>query len=407
MNSKSFKNILFYGIAGMLVFMPIARGGVYLWSITLALLIEFTLVFLWLWRVNNKESRFERTVLDKPIFAFVLLALISFILSIYKHDSFFALLRLLGYVGTYYVVSNNFDRLMSRRLLILVIGMGAVLSIYGFLQYFGVLNHSWWGPPEFLASVYINHNHFAGYLELVIPMTAGMLFSRRQRSIGYRLAIIAALIIMAIVFIFTQSRGGWICLAISLLVMNIVLIKQGKFNKKSAILFLIIIGFIVSFVYLNRKEIPQRIATMTNAEERETESSMQTRIKIWQGTLGQIRDNPLTGVGIGAFDAGFYRYRPEGLNVRAVFAHNDYLQMAAEMGVLAPFIMLWIFIAVIGTGFTKKHLSPRLLGCAIGILSLSLHGLVDFNFHIPANMLLFSVYAALIMAASKEDNQRV
>jgi hypothetical protein len=40
---------------------------------------------------------------------------------------------------------------------------------------------------------------------------------------------------------------------------------------------------------------------------------------------------------------------------------------------------------------------------AIGVFSLVLHGLTDFNFHIPANMLLFSVYAGLIMAPAKED----
>jgi hypothetical protein len=62
-----------------------------------------------------------------------------------------------------------------------------------------------------------------------------------------------------------------------------------------------------------------------------------------------------------------------------------------------------MFISVIAAGLKKKHFNSRRLGCAIGILSLSLHGLIDFNFHIPANMLLFSVYAGLIMAPAKED----
>jgi hypothetical protein len=77
--------------------------------------------------------------------------------------------------------------------------------------------------------------------------------------------------------------------------------------------------------------------------------------------------------------------------------------MTAEMGVLAPVVMLWIFLSLIATGLKTEHFSCRRLGCVIGVLSLTLHGLTDFNFHIPANMLLFIVYAGLIMSSAKEE----
>lgn len=417
-----FKNILWYGIAAILIFMPIARGTVRVWSITPVLLVVYTLLFVWLWRIINNPGtvplgRQEKAkagtvpLLKTPIMAFAGLAILSFIFSIYKHDSFYALLRLFAYIGVYFLVVNNFDRQMLRRLLGLVILIGTGLSVYGFLQYFGELGHSWWDPKNFLAATFVNHNHFAGYLELVIPATIGMLFSKstsgtvplgRQKSAlsgtvpSYRkLFLTLALIIMMVVFIFTQSRGGWISLAVSLLVMNIVLIKRRRLGKLSLWVFLLISGIIFAFSYLNREEIPKRIETMTNVQEKET--SMPTRFKIWQGTIAIIRANPLIGTGIGVFDWGFYRYRPEGLNVRAVHAHNDYLHMAAEMGMLAPLVMVWLFALVVSRGFRKKNFSSVTLGCAIGVLSLSLHGLVDFNFHIPANMLLFSVFVGAVM----------
>lgn len=405
MNDK-YKNILFYGIVAILIFSPIARGATRIWAITPILIIIYSLLFL---RLLFRDSFISGTVPFKiqeralagtvPIIAFAVLAVISFVFSIYKHDSFFALLRLFGYIGIYYLVVNNFDRMMRRRLLGLVICIGAGLSLYGFLQYFGALNHSWWHPPEFLAATYVNHNHFAGYLELVIPLAIGMLFSRSLRSFGYRLVIVAALMLMLVVFIFTQSRGGWISLALSLLVMNIVLIKQGRLKKKSLFIFVFILGLIFSFFYFNREEVSQRIETVTDTSD----VSLQTRIKIWQTALKIVRDNPLTGTGIGTFDYSFYQYRPKGFDMRAVYADNEYLQMAAEMGILAPLIMLWIFISLIAAGLKKRHFSPRRLGCAIGVFSLTLHGITDFNFHIPANMLLFSVCAGLIMAPAKED----
>lgn len=385
----------------ILIFTPLARGTVRVWSTTPVLLIEFTLIFLWLFRLNNASGlspQFKRTKLDKPIMLFLILAVTSFVFSTYKHDSFFALVRLLSYVGIFYLVLNNFNFDMFRCIFGIVICIGTGISIYGFLQYFGILNHSWWIPKEFLASTFVNHNHFAGYLELVIPMTLGILLERKKKTLVFKLGLIASLIIMTAVFIFTQSRGGWICLGISLFIMNIFLIKERRLKKSSLLLFLLISAVVLSFVYFNREEIPARIETVTNISE----TSIQTRIKIWQGTLMMIKDNPILGTGIGTYDWAFYRYRPTGLNIRAGYAHNEYLNMAAEMGILAPFIMLWLFALVISSALKRKTFKAQKLGCAMGILSLSLHGFVDFNFHILANMLLFTLYMAFVTLESEE-----
>ncbi|NQT23036.1 MAG: O-antigen ligase family protein, partial [Candidatus Omnitrophica bacterium] len=129
------------------------------------------------------------------------------------------------------------------------------------------------------------------------------------------------------------------------------------------------------------------------------------RLKIWDGTTNLILHNPLIGTGIGTFVWALPGYRPEGLNVRARFAHNDYLHMPAEMGFLALPLMILILLRVIGTGlgYYKKEgrIDELKLGCAIGILSLSLHGFIDFNFHIPANMILVCIYAGIVMGAKE------
>lgn len=397
------KKIIWWSIASVLIFTPIARGTVKVWSIAPVLFIIYTLAFLklstTLGSVPSGEKPYNR--IRVPIITFAALAVISFAFSIYKHDSFYALLRLFAYIGVYYLIVNSFDSVMIKRLINLVIIIGAGLSIYGFLQYFAGLNHSWWIPRKFLAATYVNHNHFAGHLELVIPVAIGMLMSRDTSPLYRKLFLILTLIIMVVVFIFTQSRGAWISLAIALLVMNIALVRRGRLSKKTLFILPLLAALIFSFIYSNRDEISKRMETISTMQKGET--SIQGRFKIWQGALGMIREHPFFGVGIGDFDWGFYRYRPEGFNGRAVYAHNDYLHMATEMGILAPFIMLWIFIIAISTGLRKNSRS-LMLGCATGILSLSLHGLVDFNFHIPANMLLFTVYLAIVM--SKGETRR-
>ena len=105
-------------------------------------------------------------------------------------------MRLLTYVFVFYLVVNNFDREMSKKLAIVIITVALAMSLLGLAQYFLGLEHSWWNPPEFIAATYVNHNHFAGFLELSIPLALSLLFSKlfRSRVAKKELLLIAALV---------------------------------------------------------------------------------------------------------------------------------------------------------------------------------------------------------------------
>lgn len=401
MSNKVYKIFLWLGVAALLIFSPLVRGAVHIWSISFIVLTIGLLLFAWLWRTNNRnEYKFRRTKLDIPILFFVILAVISFIPSIYKYASFYALLVLLSYIGLFYLIVNNFDYHMMRRMIVLVIFVAGALSIYGLLQYFNILPHYWWAR-EFLASTYVNHNHFSGYLELVIPLTIGTLLKKGSATFFMKMILTVLLVAMIAAFIFAQSRGGWICLMLSLPII-VVFLRERDIAKKMIILFsFLIIVFGFSFFYITMSEVSQRLETVTGMKV--GEASLQTRFKIWQGSLDMIKENPLAGTGVGTFVWGFSRFRPLGLDTRAHFAHNDYLHVASEMGVLAPIIMVWALAIIMWTGFVKKRYYLDIFGCTIGILALALHGLIDFNFHIPANMLLCVVFVAFIMS---ETNQK-
>lgn len=390
------KNILLFGLSLLLIFAPIARGAVRIWSASIILLVETVLIFLWLWRANNSDTYFfKRTKLDHPILIFTILAAISFIFSVYKHDSFYALIKLFGYIGIYYLVVNEFDHDMRKILAWLIISIGTMLSAYGILQYLGLLNHVWWLPQEFLAATYVNHNHFAGYLEMVIPLAIVMLVRGKLIAVPF-------LTIITTAFILAQSRGAWFSLSISLAAMTALFIKKISIKRKNLIVVLLLIVVVGSFVFFGKEVIAERLSSLSGMDE--TETSAYTRVLIWQGTVKLIVHNPLIGCGIGDFAWAFPRFRPEGLNIQANFAHNDYLEMATEMGILAPIIFVWMIVIMIYATAKRDRVDFLRIGCAAGILSLSLHGLVDFNFHIPANMLLFTIYAAIVMSPSHGDD---
>ena len=264
---KLYKSLLFTGVAAILVFSPIARGAVRMWSITPVLLVAYAMIFLWLIKMVNAkreqslqaESNYQGTVLFLPILLFAILAAISFALSIYKHDSFYALLRLFAYIGLYCLVVNEFDHMMRKRLIQLVIWIGTGLSAYGLLQYFGIFGHSWWVPQRFLAATYVNHNHFAGYLELVIPAALAITLRRKNK-----LFVMTALVIMSAAFILTQSRGAWISLAVSLAIMAIMIVRKGRGGVKAALILTLVILAAASLLYFTKDTVSSRISTVTD-----------------------------------------------------------------------------------------------------------------------------------------------
>jgi O-antigen ligase len=351
--------------------------------------VAYSLVFMWLWRM----PKIKHTAIGVPVFLFALLAVVSAYLSVYRHDSLYALAKLFCYIGVYYLIVNEFDRQMIKRVLYSVVVIGTFLSVYGFLQNLNILGHSWWDPEHFIAATFVNHNHFSGYLELTIPVAAA--FALRRRSFASVLFSTMALVIMMTAFVFSQSRGAWISLVVSFIVMLYIFwIKAARDAKRAAIIILLVAA-VISLVYFNKDVIIGRLGGAGSIEQADV--SFDSRLKIWSGCLNMIKDNPFTGTGIGTFIWAYPRYKPEGLNWLINFAHNDYIETACDMGIPALIVMLWIIIAVVKTGIGGRDPDLLRLGCAIGILSLSLHALSDFNFHIPANMLLFTVYAAIIM----------
>ncbi|MFC1704263.1 O-antigen ligase family protein [Candidatus Omnitrophota bacterium] len=412
------KKIIFYLLSVLIIFAPVAKGAVKLWSKSIVEMAILVAVFLWLWKVvnvrhvakNSLAAKFKRTPIDLPIWFFVVLAAISSLLSIYKYASVQEMLILMAMVGVFYLVVNNFTDRMVLNFAGLIVVIGAALSLLGIGQYFCGLNHAWWTPKQFLAATYVNHNHFAGYLEVAIPLAIGVFISikkgkafvRHQRVI-MSILLGSALALMGTAFILAQSRGAWISLIVSLIIMNIVLIQKKVLSKKSIIVVILVIALAAIFLYGGYDIVAQRLRSIG---EFTGGAAVEYRPKIYQGTFEMIKKNPLIGTGIGTFVWGFPAYRPDGMLTRTYFAHNDYLHMMAEMGIMAFPLMVWMIYSVISAGLKIRHqiseteLSMEqaiLIGSAIGILSLSLHGLVDFNFHITANMLLVASCAGLIM----------
>ena len=90
-------------------------------------------------------------------------------------------------------------------------------------------------------------------------------------------------------------------------------------------------------------------------------------------------------------------------------AHNDYLELIAEQGALGAVLLGGAVFAAMATNMLaflrRRDLGARavLFGVNVATVALLIHGLVDFNFHIPANAAYFFVLLGIGIAVSSMD----
>jgi O-antigen ligase len=114
---------------------------------------------------------------------------------------------------------------------------------------------------------------------------------------------------------------------------------------------------------------------------------------------------PVLGWGLGTFPIVYPRFRTFYTNFYINEAHNDYLQLLVEMGLLGFATMLWFVVTIYARALKKiSHWTSDVSGavtlsCLLGLSGILVHSAVDFNLEIPANAALFYVLCTIAAAS--------
>lgn len=287
-----------------------------------------------------------------------------------------------------------------------VIAVAWLESVLGLAQW--SLARGETGVADSSVGTYVNRNHFAGLLEMALPLAALWAFSvwkrgqtRHERPAGPALAAcgllgVAACLLVGVVF--SLSRMGFMASLMGLLLAGVLVLgtsSEPGYGRKRSLRWVapvVIVGTATALaaVYLPTDELIRRFASFAETDE----ISKDTRREIWRDTRTLIAAYPVTGSGLGTFESAFLRYKHVAPMQTVDFAHNDYLQAAAELGVVGVAIgaalLLWIGtglvrVVVLEPGSTHWALAVGLAG---SLSTLLIHSLVDFNMYIPANALV-------------------
>ncbi len=141
------------------------------------------------------------------------------------------------------------------------------------------------------------------------------------------------------------------------------------------------------FAFLTTGALLDRFAEMSSVDK----ISAEARPFIWKETLSLIAEFRWFGCGLGGFESTFLKHQVNAKDFSIQFAHNDYLQYLAELGIVGFSILSAALMSVllpVFRGLTDLVDEDRRLltvGIIGSVVAIGIHSLVDFNMYIPAN----------------------
>lgn len=296
-----------------------------------------------------------------------------------------------------------------RKIVLLVIVFGAVLAFFGIVQRLSDPDaiYGMRATPQAIPfGPFVNQHHFAAFMEVAAGVTMGMLLGRKVAR--NRKALLAfALVLMCAAVVLTGSRGGLLGLLSVTAFAFITSYSRGKTRETGHAnrVVLALSGIAIALLTLGVAVFVgggDSLLRGVGAGELTGDISS-GRLHFWAIALKIFFANPLIGAGLDAFGVAFTRYDTWNGMFRVEQAHNDYLQILAEAGVVG-LVCLAVFIclllrkgwAVIGgsSGFRCEAAIGSLAGC-VGIL---VHSFFDFPLRTPSNAFFFLVLCTVATA---------
>ena len=422
------EKVIYVALLILLVLAPLPYGTVESWSIALWELGVFALVALWGVRtVVEGRLQLAANPLALPILALIVVAIVQILPTAsnargtISYDGYVtaqAAIKLLASL-CFFLLFATFINNESRRdwAVHAIIGVCVLIALVGIGQSY--IGKALWQRGTF--GPFVNRNHFAGFLEMGVGLAGGLLISRGARR--EMLAVYASgALAMCAGIVLSASRGGVLALAAEVVFLAVIAIpnfissrREGG-NRRLQILLrttaALVLGFgaIVGSLFLVGSEGLVRNISQNQGELGELPASERfSRRDIWSATGQMIKDHPVLGVGLGAFQFAYTRYDRSSGAQRVEQSHNDYLQIVADAGLVGGVIALVFVILLFACGFRAaqtrdRHKRAIVLGALAGCFAIAVHSFVDFNLQITSNAQLFLALCALATPERRNHN---
>jgi putative inorganic carbon (HCO3(-)) transporter len=378
----------------------------------------------WLARmIATREIKTTHPPLLLPLLIFLGAILLSLAVTLSLQYSLKEILKWLEVLGIYLFVVNVVGKKEAKTIILLILLAGISQALLGIYQFFGRV-----GPEGFLLfdrfmrayGTFEQPNPYGGYLGLVLPLAYSLSLGVRDRGKGIRdkgsillvALATAGLVLMLAAMLMTWSRGAWLGFIAAFVVMNVVR------SRRAAALFtlaLILLSFVVVMggLQLLPEAITQRFldflpflggVDISRVEITPANFAVIERLAHWQAGWDMFSEHPWLGVGIGNYEPVYPAYALPYWDDPLGHAHNYYLNIAAEAGLigLSAYLILWV--AVFWQAWRAvRRTSGYWQGVAVGILGilthLAVHNFFD-NLYVHGMYVHIAILLGLIFVAT-------
>jgi O-antigen ligase len=427
---------MFFLLCSILVVSTVAYGAVDPWATALLAVITGFVVLFWLAdSFFKREFKFSTNVLQLPLLGLLLIGLIQLLplrdanipgdllsisavssLSLEPYSTRLFIVQLcifIIFLAAMLVLLEDYKR--QRIAVFTIVIFSSIMAFFGIIQSLTSENPNAIlgmreNPDAFPFGTFINRHHFAGFMNMTIGLTLGLLYGNSTKS-DKRLLLIIALVLMGIALMFTGSRGGILSLLgvvafvilanltgsrteentddeeVSTLKRNFLLVGSGL------LLLLVLVG---SALFFGGESAVTRGIGLGNQAD-----ISNGRFHFWKTSWEIFINHPIIGAGLDAFATVFPQFDTWNGTNRLEHAHNEYLHILAEAGVLG-FICLVAFIFFLykkGLKIARNTEDKFKRGAAIGALAgcfgILIHSFFDFPLRTYSNSFFFLTLVAI------------
>jgi O-antigen ligase len=338
----------------------------------------------------------------------------SFPHTVEPHTTGLYLLLAVGYAALCFSVVHGFrsHRRLSR-LMLLIIGFGVFESLYGLVQSLGGFHYIWSVPVEDNRAhgTLMNPNHYALLLNLAICVGVGYLYTRSMKVLRGRKLNLRRIVGMA-----DSARLAWIVVWLALIGFGVFaslsrmgtiamfvclgsMLAAGRLAKgerrRTVIVFSVFFAIVSLGLYVGVENLLERYASMAQSGYLERD-----RIPIWRDAWPMASTTLWFGKGLGSFMWTFPAYETMEPDIPAMYAHNDYLEVVAEIGIVGFALMIWAFVLCWRSAI-RNLLSGDPLVRGIGVATIgalaatAIQEITDYSLYIPGAAAMFILLIAL------------
>jgi len=327
------------------------------------------------------------------------------------------------YILTIQLLSNR-KRLI--RTINAIIVVATIISVEAIIQSLTGSEAMYWLrkaiKSDLIFGPFMYKNHFAGYAEMVLPLTLTLFIYYRPKVIyarTWRRRLIDFLnnytadryilygfasSMLTLSLLLSRSRAGIICTLVSIGIMFFAGRKKMKINLNvfAPLLLLAIVFF--GTVQIGLQRIDSRFGDVLETDG----STLNGRMTFWKNSFGIIKDFPVTGTGFGTFIDIYPSYNIKNYTKKTSLhnCHNDYLENFTDGGIIAVLLVAWFLVSVFKQALTKfrkrrdKLAVHIFIGSLTGVCALLLHSFFDFQFNLSAAIGLYYFFLMGMMVVA-------